>query len=333
MRNNIKSNMYKKTFLVIILTLAVCQTSIAQTEIDYNHCNCKEIINYKEENKSLKNGDYSFTCINSLNEKGAYKNGQKDGLWTVKNENGITISKIEYSEGNLQGSYELYFYKGDPKLTAHFKNNEPKGEWKYYNEKGKIIKQGTYKNGIPIGTWKVFDKKGKKIIAEYDFDKYQPVINANSKIKNSYLPQDDESGEYIIIYYPERKNITNNIPFEGSILSNNLFIDLLNIPYVLMNTETQYNFIVKGKITEGKLEIEDMYSRKASFNINSVSFPFIAQTNSPKKIKKINHTDILIEKTMERIQETLMVLGPWVSNTNETFVINIPFVLNKINGI
>jgi len=325
--------MNKKAVLFLTITLVVFQTSTSQTEIDYNHCDCKETINYDVESSSLKNGNYLFTCTNSLTEKGAYKNGNKNGSWTIKNKNGIVISRIEYSEGILNGTYQLFFYEGEPKLTAQFENNKPIGNWKYFNKKGKILKQGKYKNGEPIGIWKVFDKKGKKIIAEYDFDKNQSVVISNPKIKGRYLPQDDESGEYIIIYYPERKNLTNNIPFEGSIISNNLFIDLLNIPFVLMNTEIQYNIIVEGKVTNGILLIEDIYSQKSSFNKNSVSFPFIAQTNSANKIKKLNHTNILTEKVKDRIYETLMVIGPWISNTNENFEIIVPFVLNEINGI
>lgn len=322
--------MNKKVLIFLMITFFSYQISSSQTEIKYNHCNCKEVINYSENDSSLKNGEYSFTCSNSLTEKGTYKNGTKDGLWTVKNEKGITISRIEYSEGKLNGKYELFFYEGEPKLNAQFEDNQPIGEWKYFNEKGKITKQGKYENGKPLEIWKVFDKKGKKVISEYDFDNNKSLITTNPKIKNSFLPRDDESGEYIIIYYPNRKNLTNNVPFEGSIISNKTFIDLLNVPIVLMNTETQYNFGITAKINNGNLIIENIeYFKKLDYKVNKVTFPYIAQTNSPKKIKRIEHTDILIEKMRERIYETLMVLGPWISNSNETFNIHVPFVLNK----
>lgn len=315
-----------------MITILSYQNSLSQIETKYNHCDCTEIINYSENGSLIKNGEYILTCKNSHTEKGFYKNGKKDGLWIVKNKEGFTVSKIEYSEGELNGKYELYFYKGEPKLKAQFENNLQIGEWKYYNKKGKIVKQGKYKKGKPIGTWKVMNKKGKKVISEYDFDNNKELTVSKPKIKKSILPRDDESGEYIIIYFPNRKNITNNVPFEGSIVSNKFFIDLLNVPFVLMNTKTQYEYRITAKITNGSLLIENIeYDNSTDYSINKVSFPYIAQTNSPKKIKQIEHTDFLIEKMKNRIFETLMVIGPWKSNTNESFEIHIPFVLNNIN--
>ena len=326
--------MNKKALLIFMMTLFCYHFSKAQTETNYNHCDCKEIVNYSDNDNSIKNGEYILSCYNSLVEKGNYKNGKKDGVWTVKNEKGKIVSKIEFSDGKLNGNYELFTYDGNPKLKAKFIDNQPKGEWKYFNEKGRIIKQGVYENGKPKGTWKVYDKKGKKVIAEYDFDNNKSLISTKAKIKNSYLPRDDESGEYIIIYYPNRKHLTNNTPFEGNIVSNKEFIDLLNVPFVLMNTFTKYDFKITAKINEGNLIIENIdYSQNVDYNSTVVSFPYIAQTNSPNKIKKISHSDFTISKMKERIFETLMVLGPWVTNTNNSFEIHVPFVLNKIEGI
>jgi hypothetical protein len=305
----------------------------AQTETNYSHCDCKEIINYSDNDSSIKNGEYVLNCENSLVEKGSYKNGKKDGIWTVKNGKGQIVSKIEFSEGKLKGNYELFTYDGNPKLKAKFVDNRPTGEWKYFNKKDRIIKQGSYANGRPIGTWKVYDKKGKKVIEEYDFDTNKSLISTKAKIKNSYLPRDDESGEYIIIYYPSRKHLTKNIPFEGNIVANKEFIDLFNMPFVLMDTFTKYHFKITAKINEGTLLIEDIdYFQNIDYDANTISFPYIAQTNSPNKIKEIKHSKFIINKMKERIFETLMVLGPWVSNTNDSFEIHIPFVLNKIKG-
>ena len=321
-----------KVLIILMITILSYQSSLSQTETRYQHCDCKEIINYSEKDSLIKNGEYLFTCNNSLTEKGRYKNGKKDGLWLVHNQKGILISKIEYSEGKLNGKYELFFFEGEPKFKGQFENELPSGEWKYFNKKGKITKQGKYENGKPIGIWKVFNKKGKKIIAEYDFNNNKELITSNPKIKKSILPRDDESGEYIIIYFPNRNNLTNNVPFEGSIISNNYFIDLLNVPFVLMNTETQFEYKITAKITEGILKIENINKQNSiKYSNNRVTFPYIAQTNSPKKIKRIQHTDILIEKVKDRIYETLMILGPWKSKSNESFEIHIPFVLNNIN--
>ena len=101
-----------------------------------------------------------------------------------------------------------------------------------------------------------------------------------------------------------------------------------------MNTFTKYDFKITAKINKGNLIIDNIdYSQNVNYNPNVVSFPYIAQTNSPNKIKKINHSEFIMTKMKERIFETLMVLGPWISNTNNSFEIHIPFVLNKMEGI
>lgn len=157
------------------------------------------------------------------------------------------------------------------------------------------------------------------------------MISNQSKIKTSYLPREDESGEYIIIYYPSRKHLANNIPFEGNIRSNKEFIDLLNIPFILMNTVTNYNFKIKANIKDGNLEIENIkYIENKSYDSNTLLFPYIAQTNSPKKLKQIKHSELTINKIKERIYETFMILGPWVSDSENSFDINIPFALNEV---
>ena len=72
-------------------------------------------------------------------------------------------------------------------------------------------------------------KEGK--IAEYDFNNNKELITSKPKIKKNILSRDDESGEYIIIYFPNRDNLTNNVPFEGSNISNESFE--IYIPFVL----------------------------------------------------------------------------------------------------
>jgi len=311
--------------------------SKAQTEINYTHCECKEQVNYSNNDNLIKNGDYLFTSNKypKFKESGKYKDGKKDGIWIVKNPKGIVISSIEYSVGKLNGKYSLFFFEGEPKLNAYFVNNKPDKEWKYYNKKGGIIKGGSYDNGKAIGIWKVYDKRGKKIIAEYDFNTKQSVkTNDNPKIKKSYIPRDSESGGYIIIYYPKRKKINNNVPIGGNIYSNKQFIDLFNVPFVLMDGIVKYDFNVKGIIKDGVLNVKSIdVLPKSTFNPNMLFFPYIAITESKKNRNHISNSEKLNSKVKERVFETIMVLGPWISENSTEIEINVPFVLNKIKGL
>ncbi|MEN8123112.1 MAG: hypothetical protein ABFS35_22430, partial [Bacteroidota bacterium] len=237
---------------ILLLISILFQTIVyAQTTINYRHCNCTENINYSETNHTLRNGTYEFVCDNSLIEKGNYVNGQKDGIWTVKNELGIVVSKIEYSEGKLNGTYELYHFEGKPKIKASFENNLPSNDWVYYNKKGKIVKQGSYENGKPKGLWRVYNKKGKKVVASYNFDTHNSTLpEVASKYKNPFFPRDDESGEYIITSFPYSKITSSNKPIGGYIRANMLYNNLFNVPFVLMNTYSDFFFMVNAEINE-----------------------------------------------------------------------------------
>ncbi|MGY5353573.1 toxin-antitoxin system YwqK family antitoxin [Wenyingzhuangia sp. IMCC45467] len=318
----------KKKFL-LSLTILLSLKTIAQKTVKYEHCDCIEKINYLDSDSSIKNGDYELICNGKTIEKGKYSNNEKDGNWIIKTEKGIVVSDINYTNGKLDGSYKLFYFKGESKLSANFSNNLQIGEWKYYSDKGKVIKEGSFDSGKPIGIWRNYKKK--KIDREYDFDKNEFLINKEIKTKKSYLPQDDETGEYIIIYYPERDVKTNYQPLEGYKKANQLFIDLINVPVTLMNTYTKYDYNVNVNLHDGIFSIKSItLENNINYNSSKPSFPYIANTNYPKNLKRISHTELLHSKMQERIFETLMVLGPWVNSKDIDFEIHVPFVLNEI---
>ena len=101
-----------------------------------------------------------------------------------------------------------------------------------------------------------------------------------------------------------------------------------------MNTYTKFKYKALIQIENGSLSINELnYLEKMAFDSSKISLPFIAQTNSPKNLFKIEHSEFLKMKVKERIFETLMVLGVWIPDSNEQIEIQIPFVLNEINGI
>lgn len=318
-----------KNKLILSLFILLSFNTFAQITVNYKHCNCIEKINYLDSDTNIKNGDYELICNGNTIEKGKYSNNKKDGNWIVRTEKGIIVSDINYTNGKLNGSYKLFYFKGKPKLSANFTNNLQAGEWKYYSDKEKVTKEGSFENGKPIGVWRNFKKK--KIDREYDFNKNEFLINKEIKTKKSYLPQDDETGEYIIIYYPDRNVKTNYQPLEGYKKANELFIDLINVPVTLMNTYTKYDYKVNASLSNGIFSVESIVlENNIPYDSSKPSFPYIANTNFPKNLKRITHTKLLHSKMQERVFETLMVLGPWVNPEDIDFEIHVPFVLNEI---
>src|SRR5258706_3682787 len=132
--------MKKSIQLIYVFTTLGLGQSMAQSQIDYPHCNFAEKLNYSPDSNKELNGEYQLTCSNHPVIMGHYVNGLKSGKWITKTVKGTTIKSAEYIEGKLNGKYELFHFNGTPKLIATFNNGQHDGLWQYFNEKGKIIK-------------------------------------------------------------------------------------------------------------------------------------------------------------------------------------------------
>lgn len=311
----------KKTIqLTCILTILWAGELIAQSTNEYPYCKCVEKINEQ----------YQLTCNGNQIVTGQYNNGQKSGKWTTKNAKGTVIKNADYVDGRLNGKYELFHFDGKPKLVASFANGQQDGTWQYFNEKGKLIKTGSYKSGNPVGTWTIFDKGGKKAIATYDFDnKNSSNPNAPPYFKNGGIERDDQSGEWYIIYYPERNPKSEVQPFGGYALACDFFLKHMTIPTTMMDTYTNFNFMVKLQVENNAIKnISSSYVDRISYNPSMPTLPFIVSTNPPGKLRRVEHNDKSIDLLRESIEETTMIMGPWIGNSSAD--IYVPFVLNDI---
>jgi hypothetical protein len=311
----------KKTIqLTCILIILWTGQLIAQSTNEYPHCKCVEKIS----------DQYQLTCNNNQIVTGQYTNGLKSGKWITKTAKGTVIKSIEFTDGKLNGKYELFHFDGKPKLIASFVNGQQDGTWQYLNEKGKAIKMGKYQSGVPVGTWTVFDKAGKKAIASYDFDNSN---SSNSNVppyfKNGGIERDDQSGEWFIIYYPERNPKSEVQPFGGYALACDFFLKHMTIPATMMDTYTNFNFSVKLQVDNNAIKnISSAYMDNISYNSTMPTLPYIVSTNPPGKLKRIDHNKQSIDLLRETIEETTLIMGPWIGNSSVD--IYVPFVLNDI---
>lgn len=309
-----------KTRLTCILIIMLTGQLMAQSTNEYPHCNCFEKINEQ----------YQLICNSNQIVIGQYSGGVKSGKWTTKTAKGTVIKSAEYLDGKLNGKYELFHFDGKPKLVASFVNGQQDGNWQYFNEKGKIIKTGKYQHGRPVGTWLIFDKGGKKAIATYDFDnKNSSDFNVPPYFKNGGIERDDQSGEWYIIYYPERNPQSEVKPFGGYALACDFFLKHLTIPTTMMDTYTNFNFNVTLKVENNALKsISSAYVDRIAYNSKLPTLPFIVSTNPPAKLKSVIHNKQSIDLLRENIEEVTMLMGPWIGNSSVN--IYVPFVLNDI---
>jgi hypothetical protein len=314
--------MVKGIKLICLLGVVLsAELSIAQSVNEYPHCKCIEQISEQ----------YKLTCNGQQIVTGQYANGLKSGKWTTKTAKGTVIKNATYVKGKLDGKYELFHFDGKPKLVANFVNGQQDGNWQYFNEKGKLIKTGSYQAGNPIGSWTIFDKGGKKVIITYDFDdKNSSNTNALPYFKKGGIERDDQSGEWYIIYYPERKPESEVQPLGGYALACDFFLKHMTIPSTMMDTYTNFNFNVKLEIENNALKnISSVFIDRISYDPKMPTLPFIVSTNPPGKLKRVNHNEQSIDLLKESIEETTIIMGPWIGNSSVE--IYVPFVLNDIN--
>jgi hypothetical protein len=311
--------------ILITLITCICNFSFAQ-ETKYSHCDCIEK-QTEETYKVVSNGIEV--------ESGQFKLGKRTGLWQSKNLKGTVIRKANYTDGQLNGRYELFHFDGSNKLTAEFKNGSPSGSWTYFNAKGKIIKGGNFSDGKPTGTWKIMDKKGKKAYAEYDFNSNTEIIspNTNQYFQKGGVIRDDQSGQWLVLYLPRRAINVRTKPLGGYILASDLFVDYFNIPTILMDAYTHFEFNTTVKLDNGVASIISVKLLKnfQKFDVTSHSLPFMVDTNPPSKLSRIEHSDATVNFLKDQIAEYVLISAPWVSTDElEEIVIRSPIVINEV---
>lgn len=311
--------------ILITLITCICNFSFAQ-ETKYSHCNCIET-QTEESYKVVSNGIEV--------ESGQFKSGKRTGLWQSKSSKGTVIRKANYVDGQLNGRYELFHFDGSAKLTAEFKNGSPSGEWTYFNAKGKIIKQGNFSDGKPTGTWKIMDKKGKKPYAEYNFNSNTEIISANGNqyFQKGGIVRDDQSGEWMILYLPRRDIKVKTQPLGGYMLASDLFVDHFNVPTILMDTYTHFEFNTTVKLVNGTASIAsvDLLENVEKFDVTSHSLSFMVDTNPPRKLSLIKHSAETIRFLKDQLAEYVLISAPWItSEETETIVVRTPIVINEV---
>jgi antitoxin component YwqK of YwqJK toxin-antitoxin module len=316
--------------LIYILASIGFEQSIAQSQIEYPHCNCVEKLNYSVDNKEKLDGTYELICKNKQVVSGQYSNGLKSGKWTTKTSKGTTIKKAEYVDSKLHGKYELFYFDGTQKLIANFVNGQEDGLWQYFNDKGKLLKTGNYQLGKPIGVWTISDKAGKKTIATYNLGN-DNFINTSVPpyFKKGGIERDDQSGEWYIKYSTESNPQSEVQPLGGYALSGDLFFKYLPIPSTIMDTYANFDFRITLQFEGNSVKsINAVYTDDIAHNPSRPTFPFIVSTNPPGKLKRVEHSIRSINQLRDDIVETIRIMGPWIGNA--TIDIHVPYVLNDV---
>ena len=106
-----------------------------------------------EEQKRIADQDKS-------KEEGEYKDGEKDGLWTIYNKKGLKEKEITYDLG-IELKQTIYNDEGLKEKEILYEKDEEEIHT-LFNENGTKVKEGKIVDGKEEGVWTTFDEKGKK---------------------------------------------------------------------------------------------------------------------------------------------------------------------------
>jgi hypothetical protein len=289
----------KKIQIILIFSFTNFLFSQNIEKLDY--CNCIDKI---EKNSPIYDGKYERVCDGKTTDIGSFKNNLPDGEWVSYNFKGGLISKINYSEGKLNGLFELYFINGKVQFSGNFINGKKNGIWKYYNEKGAIIVDGEYESDKPINIWTLKDKKGKKITVQYDYSKSKYIVNEiEEKLKNSTL-------------------------FGGIMFSYSFFTENVEVPRDFWDTYADLKYLAKFTIEENSSSTFILNELNEKSKNNTITFGSTTQTNPESKLHKIEHSMLSKKLLFYKISEALSILPPWIYKGEKETSIYIPYKVN-----
>ena len=291
----------KKIQITLILIFSFTNFLFSQQIEKLDYCNCIEKI---EKNSPFYEGKYERICNEKTTDIGGFKNNLPEGEWISYNFKGGLISKINYSEGKLNGLFELYFINGKVQFSGNFINGKKNGVWKYYNEKGIIIIEGEYELDKPIKTWTLKDKKGKKITTQYDYSQSKYIVNdIEEKLKGSTL-------------------------FGGVFFSYNFFVENTEVPRDFWDTYVDLKYLAKFKVEENSSSTFQLDEINEKTSNNTITFSIITQTNSESELHKIEHSKLSKKLLYYKIYEAISILPPWIYKNEKETTIFIPYKVN-----
>ncbi|RXJ83198.1 toxin-antitoxin system YwqK family antitoxin, partial [Arcobacter sp. CECT 8985] len=161
----------------------------------------EEKINENTVIQELKIPIYSDDIYISTKRK--LKNGQIEGIQTIKNVMDKSITKLNFIKGKKQGSMIKIFNDGE-KIKCNYKNDKREGLCSYFYKNGELKRETNYVNDKKDGTLKQFSKGKITSITNYrngkkygKFIEYYENTNIIKIAKNyKYGKLDGDSFEY-----------------------------------------------------------------------------------------------------------------------------------------
>lgn len=137
---------------------------------------------------------------------GVLSNGQLTDTLYIRNQNGVTTHQIELLNGEKHGQYIQKYDDGTPRLTSNYSNGILDGSFELYHANGKIQGTTRYRNGVLDGWAHLYFDNGLKNTSErYENGICVEKINyypGHEQTRSHYIaPTDDSERATYIAYY------------------------------------------------------------------------------------------------------------------------------------
>lgn len=110
------------------------------------------------------NGTQSFKDEKKgLTEEIECANGIRNGVYKVKNSNGMTIIEGSYAQSLKDGVWKTYYENGVVELESFYSNSIKTGAWKWYDKRDLLLKEESYKDDLLDGVSKEYYPSTDKV--------------------------------------------------------------------------------------------------------------------------------------------------------------------------
>jgi antitoxin component YwqK of YwqJK toxin-antitoxin module len=138
-------NMNKILIILSLVLLASC----APNEVPSKDLVERDGIKYEVNSQTPFTGvSVSYHENGQLMYKGAYKDGNKEGLWMWYHQNGELWSKGNFKDGMFIGNlYESYYDNGQLMSKENYKDGKRDGLYESFQRNGQLETKSCYVNG------------------------------------------------------------------------------------------------------------------------------------------------------------------------------------------
>jgi antitoxin component YwqK of YwqJK toxin-antitoxin module len=103
-----------------------------------------------------------FYETGQLKEEVTFKEGKRDGIWKLWDENGNLMAEGIYKDGkDLNTVFKSWYENGQLSKQATLKDGKAEGNFKEWYKNGQLKQEGTFKNDKQVGLSKEYYEKGQ----------------------------------------------------------------------------------------------------------------------------------------------------------------------------